>query len=334
MSDFFERLGFPAPEQRDSIRFHFAKGLTYGARRNLILGCLFAGLILQIIMVHIFPGILFLLIAVLLGMVQGFDSRIRLKNYKNDETWTEVPIEKIREIEKVRQKSLSWDRDSLDITNSYGCMIFILTLVLGIIFCIVAGLFAQDINVTIILAIDFLILTIPFYFTGVRWALKQGNLPIKVKLLLSLHSYFEKVRIESETFIPMLLLAREKENKTIPVDVKFQIRYKGLPPDHFYGLQSTVNLNLVQGTSYAYFYCVLVAKPDFGLKRYKDMVKESKRVMCEYQQQTDAEVIVIRHPTSKTSGYFTDDDACKEILSAAMNAARVIEHEQNAAEKV
>jgi hypothetical protein len=327
MSDFFERLGFPAPEQRDSIRFHFAKGLAYGARRNLILGCLAAGLILQIIMVNLFPGILFLLIAVLLGLVRGYDSRIRLKSFKNDETWTEVPIEKIREIETVRQKSLNWDRDSLDVTNYYGCMVLIMLIVLGLSFSLIAGLFAQNIKVTIIMAVDFLLFVVPFYLTGVRWALKQGNLPIKVKLLLMLHECFEKVRIESESFVPMMLLAREKEKQAVPVDVKFQIRYKGLPQDRFYGLQSTVNINLVQGTSYAYFYCVLVAKPDFGLKRYKDKVKESKQVMSEYQQQTDAEVLVIRHPTSKTSGYFTDDDACKEILTAAMNAARVVEHE-------
>ena len=126
----------------------------------------------------------------------------------------------------------------------------------------------------------------------------------------------------------MMLIAREKEDKTIPVDVRFQIRYRGLPPDRFFGLQGTVNINLVQGTSYAYFYCVLVAKPDFGLEPYRGRVRESKRVMCEYQRQKDAEVLVLRHPTSKTAGYYTDDDACMEILSAAMDAARVIEAEQ------
>jgi hypothetical protein len=327
MSDFFERLGFPAPEQRDSIRFHFAKGLTYVARRNLVLGFLFAGLIVQIIMMSLFPGILFLLIAVLLGLVKGYDSRIRLKNFKNDETWTEVPIEKIREIEMVRQKSRDWDRDSLDITNPSGFMIFMLLIILGLAFVILATLVTQDLRVGFILVVDYLILVVPFYFTGVRWALKQGNLSIKVKLLLALHSYFSEIRMESESFVPMMLLARENEKQTVPVDVKFQIRYKGLPPDRFYGLQSIVNINLVQGTSYAYFYCVLVAKPGFGLKQYQSKVKESNRVMCEYQEQSEAEVLVIRHPTSKRSGYFTDDDACKEILTATMNAARIIECE-------
>jgi len=327
MSDFFERLGFPAPEQRDSIRFHFAKGLTYVARRNLVLGSLFTGLIVQIIMMSLFPGILLLLIAVLLGLVKGYDSRIRLKNFKNDETWTEVPIEKIREIEMVRQKSMDWDRDSLDITNPSGFMIFMMLIIFGLAFAILATLVTQDLRVGFVLVVDYLILIVPFYFTGVRWALKQGNLPIKVKLVLALHSYFSKIQMESESFVPMILLAREKENQTVPVDVKFQIRYKGLPPDCFYGLQTTVNINLVQGTSYAYFYCVLVAKPGFGLKQYQSKVKESKRVVCEYQEQPEAEVLVVRHPTSKRSGYFTDDDACKEILTATMNAARIIECE-------
>jgi hypothetical protein len=328
MSDFFESLGFPAPEQRDSIRFYFAKGLTYGARRNLILGCLLAGLILQIIMLRVWPGLLFLLVAVLLGLVKGYDSRVRLKNFKNDETWTEVPIEKLREIETVRKKAAAWDRDWIDITNPRGCLMFLILLLLGLLLCFLGGGLADDRNVAFILMVDLILLVIPFYFTGVRWALKQGNLAIKVKLLLTLHKYFEQYRIESESFIPMMLLARGKDNKTVPVDVKFQIRYKGLPPDRFYGLQSTVNINLVQGTSYAYFYCVLVAKPGFGLENYGAKVKKSDRVMCEYQKQAAAEVLVIRHPTTQNSGYFTDDKACMEILSAAMDAARVIESEQ------
>ena len=43
-------------------------------------------------------------------------------------------------------------------------------------------------------------------------------------------------------------------------------RYKGLPQDRFYGLHGTVNINMIQGTSYAYFYCVLVSKPGFGCR--------------------------------------------------------------------
>jgi hypothetical protein len=53
----------------------------------------------------------------------------------------------------------------------------------------------------------------------------------------------------------------------------------------------------------------------------------SKRVMCEYDAQANADVLVIHHPTTKTSGYHTDDNACMEILSSAMGAARVIEKE-------
>ena len=320
MSDFFESLRFPSPEQRDSIRFYFAKGLAYRTRRNLILACLFAGLLLQIVTVIVWTGFPFLIVAVLLGLVKGYDSRVRLKNFKNS-------IDKIREIETVRQKSKAWDRDSLDVTNALGCAVFLLLMAFGALLCIMVGFFAGNLNVTLIMLIDFLVLVIPFYFTGVRWALKQGNLAIKVKLLLKLHEYFEGNRIESETFVPMLLLARENGDTSVPVDVKFQIRYKGLPPDRFYGLQSTVNINLVQGTSYAYFYCVLVARSGFGLKKYQRDVKESKRVMCEYDAQADADVLVIRHPTTKTSGYYTDDSACMEILSSAMGAARVIEKE-------
>jgi hypothetical protein len=327
MSDFFGSLGFPSPEQRDSIRFYVAKGLSYQVRRNVILSLLFVGMILQIIMVTVWPGIPFLFAAVCLGLVKGYDSRIRLANFRNDPTWTEVPIEKIREIETLRQKSKEWDRDALDITNALGCAIFLIVLILGWILTILVGFLAGSFNAAIIMAADFLILVVPFYFTGVRLALKQGNLAIKVRLLLELHAYFEQHKIESESFVPMILLAHDRDNKTAPTDVKFQIRYQGLPSETFYGLQSAVNINLVQGTSYAYFYCVLVAKPGFGLKKYQSKVRESKSVKCEYGSQTNAEVLVIRHPTTKTSGYFTDDATCMAILSAAMDAARIIESE-------
>ena len=328
MSDFLERLGFPAPEQRDSIRFYFAKGLPYRARKVLILACLLVGVILQIIFMRVWPGLLPVVIAVCLGLVKGYDSRIRLKNFKNDETWTEVPIDEFREIEMVRRKSQRWDRDALDATNAVGFLMLLILVVLGLVVGFLAGAVAGNWDVTLILLVDYFLLVLPFYFTGIRWALKQGNLAIKVKLLLKLYEYFMQHKIDSETFIPMMLIARDNADKTVPVDVKFQIRYKGLPPDRFYGLQSTVNINLVQGTSYAYFYCVLVAKPGFGLKQYRDKVKESNGVICEYQQQAEAEVLVVRHPTSKTSGYSTDEDACMEILSAAMNTARIIESEQ------
>jgi hypothetical protein len=331
MSDFLGSFGFPVPERRDSIRFYCAKGLPYPARRNLIVGFVLAGLILQLGMLQVWPGLPFLLLAVLLGLVKGYDSRVRLKNFKHDQTWTEVPVEEIRAIETVRRKSIQWDRDALDITNGLGCVVFLVFILVGASLCVLAGVIAQDATVFLILAADLVILVVPFFITGVRWALKVGNLSVKVKLLLQVYEYFNRCKVESESFVPMMLLARENDSRTVPVDVRFQIRYKGLPPDRFYGLQATVNINLVQGTSYPYFYCVLVAKPGFGLGEYKSRVQTGAAVMCEYQQQPEAEVLVIRHPTTKTSGYFTNEQACMEILSAAMGAARIIESERRSA---
>ncbi len=326
MSDFLERLGFPAPEQQDSIRFYFAKGLTYRTRRILILACLLAGLILQIVMMRLWPGILCILLGVALGLVKGYDSRVRLKSFKNDETWTEVQIEKLREIESIRQKSKRWDRDALDITNNLGCAVLVIALVLGICLSFLAGAVVADTGVTGILLADVSAGAAVLRYRRAPGA-EAGKPGCQGRALLKLHEHFTKRRMETETFVPMMRIGRAGEGKTVPVDVRFQVRYRGLPPDRFYGLQGTVNINLVQGTSYAYFYCVIVAKTDFGLKKYRDRVKQSNRVMCEYQVQDDAEVLVIRHPTTKTSGYHTNDAACAEILTAAMDTARIIENE-------
>jgi hypothetical protein len=64
----------------------------------------------------------------------------------------------------------------------------------------------------------------------------------------------------------------------------------------------------------------------------KAQVKEGNRVMCEYQEQPGSEVLVIRQPATKNSGYFTDDNVCMEILTAAMIAARAVEGEHAPAE--
>jgi len=171
--------------------------------------------------------------------------------------------------------------------------------------------------------VDASILLIPLWFSGMKFILKQPNLAIRVNLILKLFEVFQNLKQEGEEFKPALMFSKNKENKTVPVDARFSIGFPG-PPEGFYGLQAQINLNVVQGTSYPYFYCVLAAKPGFNLRRFKEKIDLAPKVICEYQEDSKAEVLVIRQYTTRKSGYHTKDRKCAEILKVALEGGRII----------
>jgi hypothetical protein len=316
-------LGFPPPERRDSVRFYVAKNLPYNVRITLSLILLVAGCGLQIFYMNPLYGIPLLIAGVGLILVKGYDSRVRIKGFDIDPQWKTVPIEKIQEIELLRKRSKKWDRDVLDLSNPLGCFSLVFFCGLAFFTAIALGHWAEDGSVTVILIIDTIIILFPLWLSGMRFILKQPNLAIRVKIILKLYEVFERLKQKGEEFRPALKLARGKENKTVPVDARFTIAFPD-SPEGFYGLQAQINLNVVQGTSYPYFYCVLAAKPGFGMFPYKENIKLNDKIICEYQKDAMAEVLVIRQKTTKKSGYQTKDRQCEEILSVALEGGRMI----------
>jgi hypothetical protein len=284
---------------------------------------LFIGLALQLVFLRALPGIPFLLVAIGLVLVQGYDSRVRLKTFTLDPNWKEVPIEKIREIERLRKRTVDWDQDAFDISNPLGVLCLFLWLGAAILIAYVLGRLAAEPRITTILVADAVILTLPIWFTGMRFILKQPNLNIRVNLILKMFDVFQKIKAEGEVFKPALMLSRGRDGKTLPTDARFSVAFSPMR-EGFYGLQAQINLNVVQGHSYPYFYCVLAAKPDFGLKAYREKIRTDKNIICEYQKDAQAEVLVIRQATTRTSGYYTKDDRCAQILQVAIDGGRAI----------
>ncbi len=323
MTSILSVFGFPPPEKRDSVRFHFAKNLPYNVRIYLILFLLVAGFILQLYYMNPLYGIPLLLIGTGLALVKGYDSRVRMKGFNLDPNWKTVSMEKIKEIELLRKRSKKWDRDALDISNPLGFFSLFLFGALALIASVILGDLAKDTRVTIILAVDVAIIMIPLWFSGMKFILKQPNLIVKIRIILSLYELFGSLKQEGEEFRPALMLSRDKDNNTIPVDARFSVVFPD-SPEAFYGLQAQINLNVVQGASYPYFYCVLASKPGFGMSRYIQEIKTSPKIICEYQEDSRAEVLVIRQYTTKKSGYHTKDRQCADILSVALEGGRLI----------
>ena len=316
-------FGFPPPEQRDSVRFYLAKNLSYNLRVNLMLILLVVGFGLQILFMNAVYGAFFVLAGVVLVLVKGYDSRVRVKGFSLDPNWKTVSIGKILEIEQLRKRSRKWDSDALDISNPLG--IFSLILIGGpaLLASVLLGSLANDIRVTIILATDIVLFMVPLWFSGMKFILKQPNLAIRVKVILRLYEVFKTIKLEDEEFRPALMLTKGDEGESVPIDARFSIKLPNYP-EGLYGLQAQINLNVVQGASYPYFYCVLAAKPGFGLSRYKEKIKLDGKIICEYQEDSKAEVLVIRQYTTKKTGYHTKAPQCKQILRVALEGGRTI----------
>ena len=323
MTSILRLFGFPPQEQRDVVRFYLAKNLPYNLRVNLMLILLVLGFGLQILFMNAAYGAFFVLAGVLLVLVKGYDSRVRIKGFSLDPNWKTVSIDKIQEIEQLRKRSRKWDSDALDISNPLGIFSLILISGLALLASVFLGSLANDIRVTIILATDIVIFMVPLWFSGMRFILKQPNLAIRVNIILNLYKVFETIMLEGEEFRPALMLTKGDECESVPIDARFSIAFPNFP-EGFYGLQAQINLNVVQGASYPYFYCVLAAKPGFGLSHYKEKIKLDGNIICEYQEDSRAEVLVIRQYTTKKSGYHTKGHQCAQILMAALEGGRTI----------
>ena len=80
--------------------------------------------------------------------------------------------------------------------------------------------------------------------------------------------------------------------------------------------------------SHPYFYCVIPARPGFGLEAFAGKKRGGKGIVVEFQQDAKAEVLVFRQYTTKNSGYSTNLNVSRSILEITLQAARRILEER------
>jgi hypothetical protein len=117
-----------------------------------------------------------------------------------------------------------------------------------------------------------------------------------------------------------MMLLRGAEAK-LPDDVKFKVDIQDHHPD-FLGLYGQVVLNEVQGSSFPYFYVVLVARRGFGLTEAKESYIDPRGMTTELKYQGEVEVFVIRQTTTKTSGYHTKPTKALRIFLEGLGLAK------------
>lgn len=323
MSKWIRLPGFLPPEKQDSVEFYFLKSLSYSNRMVSYLALVGIGFLFQIFSMKAWPGIGFLFFATLLNLIKGCDSRINLKDFYVDSNWTQVDMERINRIGDIRRKTTNWDIDMLDISNPKGCFSFVVTLGLLIFGSYVLMRTSYFNDILGIIIIDAVILILPLWFSGIRRMMGPKKLGIKVDIIKSMEEFFRSIKQNGEIFKPALLLARDKRGASIPKDSRFTITFENMP-EGFYGIQAQINLNKVEASTYPYFYCVIAAKKGFGLMNHVKNIPENEKVIVNYEEDNDAEVIVIRQYTTNSSGYHTNTTDCKRILELSLKAARGI----------
>ena len=319
-------LVLPEPQRRGEIKFKLAKFLPYNVRLALIAGFLVVGFAIQFILREgdWWIGVPFLAVGTLLGLVQGYDNKLR--SALQHKEWNRVTRQQFERILELNKKAKSWDQTFLDITCVRGFLA--LLVIAGIAFYVYrllgnAGLF----SLADMWAVDAAVLVVPHWVVGVRSILTNAPLVIKIQNLLSVADTFATICQEGEEMQYMLELGETKGGKT-PVDAKMVLAFHEKSPD-FLGLQLQLAINNVQGTDYPYFYCVLVARPAFGLlekSRSSQMpnlrIAQLPEVTVETKRENDVDIAVLRQTTTRTSGYHTKPPAVRAIFLYALAEAR------------
>lgn len=317
-------LGFLSPKDQENVSFRVLKNISYSTRIAMYLMFMILGFIIQIFTMRAWPGAVFLICATVLSFIKGYDARVNLKTFSPDKNWTPVDMERINEIKNLKDRIVKWNSDILAIANGKGTVSFIFAIIIALpMLSIIIGKYFADFRIAIIFFVDAVILIIPFWFNGNRHVSKQENLNCKIDIVKQMDIHFQKIKKEGENFKPALMLARGEDDKTVPVDTRFTISFDDMPSD-FYGIQAQININMVQGVRYPYFYCVIPTKVGYGLKDHLKKVPKSRKITVEFQADEQAEVIVIRQYTTKSSGYHTKINDCKNILNTSLKAARAI----------
>lgn len=305
----------PEAQRRGEITFKVARSLSYDARLTVILCCLAAGIAAQLYFMNAFLGAPLVLAASLLSLVSGY-TNVPTSAVMVSREWKPVGRGAVERVRKLHEASRAWDQSALDIT----CVIGFVTL-FGLL-AIVAILALAMMDYPGLMAIwltDAILLILPHWLTGVRRILTRPGLIIKTKALLDIETHFNQMKALNEAMQWMMEVSHRPEGE-IPEDFKLMVKYTGAPED-FLGLQVQVALNDVSGMSFPYLYCVVLARPGFGLSQF---AQQEKEIIEEFETEKDVELIVIRQRTTKTSGYHTKPAAQTEIFRRAVLRAREV----------
>lgn len=300
-----------------ALAFRVFKSMPYPTRMLIVSGLVVLGILLQFLFVRFWPGAPFLLAAFVLSWVKGFDNKLDSRTYKADSDWETVEYERLGEILALKKKINRWDSSLWDISNGKGIVFFIFVVFVGYILLQIFGAHKTAAYPIILGDAGLLILT--QWFNGMRYVDKQPDLILKTEHLVKTVEHLRRYEILNGEIGAMLLLAASDKGLT-PQGVKITVRFPDAPED-FFGVQSQVVINRVQSKAHPYCYSVVVAKKGKKLFRAIERLDPPPGCIFETDTKGNADVVIIRQRTSRTSGYHTNVDTSAMTLASALQIA-------------
>jgi hypothetical protein len=299
------------------VVFKTWKSLMYKTRLLISLCLILVGFIIQYLFYNILPGAVIIFLGNILLLPSGYNNRINLGRFDPQSDWEKAGKHKLDELLTLDRKIRKWDKSTIDASNALGGCLFVI--LLGIIVFLGVDAFFESNNKTMqIITVDATVLLIPYWLTGLRSIFTVPKLTMKIKLINTLISQVEP-QLQAHKVEYFLLLKGEKTQ--VPEDVKFKVNIANQHKD-FLGYYGQVTLNNVQSTPYPYFYVVMVARKNFGLQQVYQSYTHSKKIVKEFKQQKDVEVLVIRKNTKVgAKGYYTDKKDVQNIFLEGLKLA-------------
>lgn len=309
----------PDRERRHRLQFLFLNAMEYRRRLAASAALCLTGLGLQILwtaapIVVAFLTVPLLLAGTLLLAVRGFD--LEPDGSSATGSWERTTRERFAGARSHQRAVERWDSTFADITCPGGAALFFLTG--GIVFVLYLFLAATaDPRWGFYFAFDAVALLAPHWVTGTRRGWRPVGLARQIEALEVALAALEDRDRPATQVQPMFEMAGEGDRRT-PVQARVFIRFPDAP-EEFLGLQFQVSLNNVQGTYYPYLYAVVIARPSFGLlgQALDVIAVNCPGLTVEASPSEDAQAVVIRQPTTPTSGYHTAPPAIRAIALAA-----------------
>lgn len=299
-----------------AIEFGAAKSMPYKRRLTIVLALIAIGFGLQVAFLNVWTGIPFLVAALVLTWVRGFDAKLDHRRPRMNAAWEETDVSRIKDILDLDRKMRSWDSSLMDISSPAGAFMCFLTL--GAVVAVWLVLRGDYPQIAAIVAVDGLLLIVPQWFNGMRFIQTRGDLVLKATHVTDvLRQVGEKDRGGAELKARMHMVGKDDERS--PENFKLVASWPEASGG-FYGVQAQVVINRVQGTGYPYFYACLVAEEGLGLLQRGKPEGLPPNVIVETETKDDVDVVIIRQKTSRTSGYHTKPHTSAEILRTALRA--------------
>lgn len=336
-------------------QFMIAGNLPIKIRYGLIFGLAIAGFTLQM-QVNIILGLFFLLVTTLFYLTKQIDSKPVLKGSSEWKTATMDEFQKVQELFNAAD-NFKQQNGGFTLTTAKGCggcFLFCSFIVVGAFILNALAPASSDTDLfepitkggplAVLFVLDALALVAPLWLFG---SIKTWEPPELRKRMGQLDFIYQQTKDCKDLDFSPNLLINKTDKGDVPIECKLTVNIKEAP-EGFLGIQVQTSLNSVQGTTYPYTYCVLVAKPELGLLSKAKLIiehpptggfrtsflatdnekKEAKfaryfEALIELKKEKDVEIAVIRQNT-KGVGYKTSPAEGYRVFTVAYDLAKKI----------